>query len=748
MKKEELLRQDAKFIPVAKTKIALMLGRTVTKVINFVSTFGGGSYTDGKVVAVGTPEFVIEGTEEYKNASKLTGLEFSYIEVWMMRTALLVHEVSHLLFSSFKEFKKFQDWCVVEFDSMKSKLSPAGQKVLPQVIRKISAQLNNAVEDGRCEHFLVNKFPGSAKYLKFLNGTFWKLGVKPADSDVVNLIMSLCYIATSGVTPQYYGKLDKELRDNVEMVWKDVIDVTNTASPMVANKKLQKVMIKLKPYLEKKLLKEIENAAILQQIIQMLIEFSDFTNGNPIEKPGEDLDGNSITIHIKVPPKSGKGSGSGKGSPSKEKSKEKSKDGSSGEGEGKDGEEKKDGEGEGKDGKDGKDSKDGKDGKDGKGGKDHKDDKPASKRQAPDHAERGGEESGEDSSQQNADNNGQGNGGNNKSPESDTTNEDIDAVNEAIKEEIDKAIDEATESAAKEYDAQVKKAEASEKEDESLSDSDVSDVRDGYEDPYVEGYKSVNVDVNMAAPEEIRKRGRMLRKQLEAFFKEQETYDLREQHSGRLDKKSLHKIGAMDYRIFEKKGQPYHVDTCLTIVWDGSGSMCGEKQKQSTIACATIEEALKPLMPIKVINFTTEGNVVKHFNVKGFGDTDKNRNYAYSYGSSRSFSGGNKDGYSIKIATKELQKRSEANKIMIIMSDGLPSDYRSHGDALSDVKTAVKNARKDGIKVIAMFFGDNSFRKNTYNEYKAMYEKNLINCAPENITKELVKEIRALFMSR
>jgi nitric oxide reductase activation protein len=153
-------------------------------------------------------------------------------------------------------------------------------------------------------------------------------------------------------------------------------------------------------------------------------------------------------------------------------------------------------------------------------------------------------------------------------------------------------------------------------------------------------------------------------------------------------------------------------------------------------------------MPIKITNFTTEGSVVKHYNVKGFNDVNQQKNYAYSYGSSRGFSGGNKDGYSIKVTTKELLKRSEANKIMIVMSDGLPSDYRSHSEALSDVKNAVKEARKNGIKVIAMFFGDSSFRKNTFNEYKAMYERNLINCSPENITKELVKEIRKLFMTR
>jgi nitric oxide reductase activation protein len=207
-------------------------------------------------------------------------------------------------------------------------------------------------------------------------------------------------------------------------------------------------------------------------------------------------------------------------------------------------------------------------------------------------------------------------------------------------------------------------------------------------------------------------------------------------------------VASNDYRIFEKKGNPNDIDSCVSIVWDGSGSMCGDKQKRSTMACAIIEEALKPLMPMKITNFTTEYRLVKHFQVKKFDDRDMNKNYAYSYGSSRSFNGGNKDGYSIKIASAELMRRPEQNKILIVLSDGLPSDYPSHSKAIGDVREAVKAARKNGIKVIAIFFGDEGFRKNTMDEYREMYEKNLISCAPQDISKELVKQIRMLFMQK
>lgn len=693
MNRKELLKQDIKFSSVAKIKISFMVGKAVSKTLKLVSNFGGGSYTDGKTITVGTPSFVLEGTKEYKRANKLTGFVFSYMEVWMLRIALLVHEISHILFSDFKEFQKFQDWCVIEYDDIKAKLNPIGQKAFPRVVRHISAQLNNAVEDGRCEHFLVNKFPGTGKYLKFLNGTMWKMADTPSESDIVNLIMCLCYIATMGVNPQYYKKLDKELKANVRKVRKDVISITNIASPLVASKKLQRVMIKLKPYLEEKIIKEVEDAAMLELILKMLLEFADFSNRNPIERPTADLDGNSITIHIGVP------------------FKDEDED------------------------EDDVNNNNGNEDKPEDGNEDKPEDENEDKPEDTDEDEDENADNDDDDGQQDS------------NDDSDSELDNIDEINDAIKSEIDKAIEDAKIDAEKEYNAQVKKAEEEEANNHDLTESDIAEIMEGYEDEVIKGFQILDVNVNLLAPEEIRRRGRVLGKKLEEFFKAQEVYDLRGQHSGSLDKKSLHRLGVNDYRIFEKKGEPFFLDTAFAIVWDGSGSMAGDKQKQSTIACAIIEEALKYLLPLKIVNFTTSGNRVVHYNVKGFDDNNPKKNYAYSFGSSRSFDGGNKDGYSIRVVAKELMKRPESNKIMIIMSDGLPSDYNNSKLGLNDVRTVVKKARKDGIKVIPMFFGDNNFRRETLPKYKLMYEKNIINCSPENITKELVKQIKMLLMT-
>lgn len=48
---------------------------------------------------------------------------------------------------------------------------------------------------------------------------------------------------------------------------------------------------------------------------------------------------------------------------------------------------------------------------------------------------------------------------------------------------------------------------------------------------------------------------------------------------------------------------------------------------------------------------------------------------------------GNKDGYSIRAAALDLAKRTERRKILVVLSDGLPSGYFSEAEAVDDVRT-------------------------------------------------------------
>lgn len=211
--------------------------------------------------------------------------------------------------------------------------------------------------------------------------------------------------------------------------------------------------------------------------------------------------------------------------------------------------------------------------------------------------------------------------------------------------------------------------------------------------------------------------------------------------SGTLDVRSLYKVPANNPAVFKKKTYPAVNEAVYYICWDGSGSMYGDKQQQSGYACAVIEEAVRGIYPLKVINFSTCGQVV-HYVVKDFDEKTK-RNCSYSFAAKRSFSGGNKDGYSIRQCTEELMHRREPNKFLIVLSDGAPSDYDSHAAAVQDVKEAVAYARAHKIDVTSIFFGSAGEREREIDLYNEMYgEGHIISCEPEAIVNHLVKIVK------
>ena len=170
--------------------------------------------------------------------------------------------------------------------------------------------------------------------------------------------------------------------------------------------------------------------------------------------------------------------------------------------------------------------------------------------------------------------------------------------------------------------------------------------------------------------------------------------------------------------------------------------MCGTKQSESGFACAVIEEAVKGIYPLKIVNFTTSYEGVIHYRVRDFKDKTR-KNAAYSFAAKRSFSGGNKDGFSIREATKELIGRNEANKFLIVLSDGAPSDYSSREAAINDVKDAVAFARDNKIDVTSIFFGNAIEREREEALYHEMYGRShIISCEPDAIVSHLIAIVK------
>lgn len=215
--------------------------------------------------------------------------------------------------------------------------------------------------------------------------------------------------------------------------------------------------------------------------------------------------------------------------------------------------------------------------------------------------------------------------------------------------------------------------------------------------------------------------------------------------TGRLSPRDLYRVGVKDPLIFMRKGRPVSADMAVFMLLDNSGSMnsCGatvekksySKSSLSRVAAAVIEKALSRFAKIKITLFDVSG-VVRHVTLKKFDETPK-ENRCYNSINHVGVGEGNKDGYSIRVATKELMERREPMKVLIDLSDGLPSDYNEGEEAgMNDVRLAVKEAKKKGIIVIPILFGDATFRAAKASCYEYMYEK-YISSEPADIIDQL-----------
>lgn len=223
---------------------------------------------------------------------------------------------------------------------------------------------------------------------------------------------------------------------------------------------------------------------------------------------------------------------------------------------------------------------------------------------------------------------------------------------------------------------------------------------------------------------------------------------------GVLNTSGLWKTGIESQDIFRRKNPPKAGNCAVYELIDKSGSMrekayrVGDtyinKLSAALSTAAIMEEALKGLSSTKISLFSA-GDVCQNSLtiVKDF-DQTASGNRCMDALTAVSPKGGNMDGAAIRIAAMDLAKRPEKTKILIVLSDGMPSAYDSTDEAINDVRTAVSWARSQGIIVVSVMYGDDSFLKTNYSLYKQMYERGVIACRPGNIITEFERILTAL----
>lgn len=267
-----------------------------------------------------------------------------------------------------------------------------------------------------------------------------------------------------------------------------------------------------------------------------------------------------------------------------------------------------------------------------------------------------------------------------------------------------------------------------------LTDKDLKKVNEALTDTAFKEIKSETARRRMVKiSEQIRIRSQRTKRKLINILKAKETEDRTELYTGSIDVNSLGLFCAGKTNVFKESGILSGIETCCFILKDHSGSMSSDfKENLAIEALAEVEESVKGIMPLKMVAFNEGYRYgVNHQVIKNWDDMEENVSYALSFRANAP-NGGNNDAYSIYCAAMELMKRPEDNKILIVISDGLPSACKE-----TDVQKAVHFARKNKIFVINFLIGDNRTINANWENFKNMYETYFCGVNPDKLGNSL-----------
>ena len=259
-----------------------------------------------------------------------------------------------------------------------------------------------------------------------------------------------------------------------------------------------------------------------------------------------------------------------------------------------------------------------------------------------------------------------------------------------------------------------------------LKKIDLSQIDENYkEDPnttFEEKERTYQPD--LLPPFSLQNKGNALKRKIKNIFKARKQPNQRAMRSGRVDSSRLTSLIFSDPAIFTRKGEERDPEAAIYILQDNSGSMgdyAGSKRYMCCDAISIVEMALADFFPLKIAAFDIKRDTVRHICVKGF--DEKGPNFSYNFREKAKSGYGNKDGFSIRVAAQELMTRPEQDRILIVASDGLPSDY-SGGiqSGIVDTHNAISEARAKGITVIGMFLTDEWTQDDEVEHFKYMYD--------------------------
>ena len=162
-----------------------------------------------------------------------------------------------------------------------------------------------------------------------------------------------------------------------------------------------------------------------------------------------------------------------------------------------------------------------------------------------------------------------------------------------------------------------------------------------------------------------------------------------------------------DGRLFSRKKQPSDgVELAVGVIIDESGSMLRRRRYLEARKMAVLlHEFCRGLgFPVLIYGHdSARQGQLRLYSYVEFDALDGNDGFRLTGISARD---GNRDGAAIRYMSERLLSCSEPVKLLIIISDGLPSAYQPISTGVPDTQEAVKEAKRKGIAVIAAGIGE------------------------------------------
>lgn len=268
--------------------------------------------------------------------------------------------------------------------------------------------------------------------------------------------------------------------------------------------------------------------------------------------------------------------------------------------------------------------------------------------------------------------------------------------------------------------------------------SNAKDIALKHDIDFVEVQRAYKVDIPL--PFIIEEQARTLKEQVRRIFKPKKTGAYRKKTKGRVDPSRIFSLAINEGDCFEIHKKPDKFSGCCYVLQDNSGSMgSGRNSKRmfASEASARIEYAFKDYMPLKIVAFDEGGKII-HEVVKNWND-NFNCSCAYNFFHKGRSGCSNADYHDITIATDELLTRPEREKILIVVSDGLPCSTKGcSGSPEAAVHNAVEYARSRGIKVVGVYI-DDVIRESDRKAYESMYGSSCVFTDTDHVGDELAK---------